>query len=219
MVQHINRQLLERAGFAVTVAGTGAEAVRKFSQGKYQLVYMDIGLPDTTGYEIARAIRKQDTFVPIVALTGHGALDVKQDCDEAGIQGVISKPLTSERIKDVWEQYKLKFLEEAQLIDRKSMLELLGSQTVVEELLVQWRSILEQHLLVLKTSIDVKDIKKLREELHAMIGALSYVKMPALYESVKVLQKAAREENENLLLFYQGVVEEAGRINTLLYAD
>lgn len=108
MVQVITKTLLNDAGFQVDIAGTGAEAIGAFSVGKYGLIYMDIGLPDIDGYAVTHAIREKEKLAhakttPVVALTGHGAIEVQALCEKAGMQGILSKPIKREQIEDVWK--------------------------------------------------------------------------------------------------------------------
>jgi len=108
--QMVTKSLLNEAGFSVDVAGTGAEAIEAFSPGKYGLIYMDIGLPDIDGYQVTQAMREKEKtaqaiMTPIVALTGHAAIDVKVFCEKVGIQGVLSKPITREQAGDIWKRY------------------------------------------------------------------------------------------------------------------
>ena len=111
MVQVVTKTLLNDAGFQVDIAGTGAEAIAMFSSGKYGLIYMDIGLPDMDGYAVTQAIREKEKLAekpiitPIIALTGHGAIDVQTFCGKAGMQGVLSKPIKRAQIEAVWKCY------------------------------------------------------------------------------------------------------------------
>ena len=110
VVQLVTKNLLNDIGFEVDVAGTGAEAITAFSPGKYGLIYMDIGLPDIDGYAVTKAIREKEklfhaAMTPIVALTGHAALDVQSFCGEVGMQGVISKPIQRHQIEGIWQRY------------------------------------------------------------------------------------------------------------------
>ncbi|MDF1654914.1 MAG: ATP-binding protein [Coxiellaceae bacterium] len=83
---------------AVDVAEDGAEAIKKAKKKTYQLIFMDIGLPDFSGIEVAKQIRALSNAaranVPIVVLTGHSC-DVKtrQEYLAAGIQDVVTKPV------------------------------------------------------------------------------------------------------------------------------
>ncbi|MBP9727051.1 MAG: response regulator [Gammaproteobacteria bacterium] len=111
IVQVVTKTLLNEAGFQVDIAGTGAEAIAMFSSGKYGLIYMDIGLPDMDGYAVTQAIREKEKLAetpiraPIIALTGHGAIDVQTFCGKAGMQGVLSKPIKRAQIEGVWKCY------------------------------------------------------------------------------------------------------------------
>ncbi|MES2203914.1 MAG: response regulator, partial [Pseudomonadota bacterium] len=88
----------------------------------YDLIYMDIGLPGIDGYQTTKSIREKEksagqsiliaqqsnaskTETPIIALTGHGVIDVKTFCGEAGMQGVLSKPLSKDQAEKVWQRY------------------------------------------------------------------------------------------------------------------
>jgi CheY-like chemotaxis protein len=230
LIQHITQSLLSSAGFSVDIAGTGAEALEKFSPGKYDLVFMDIGLPDQDGYSVAQAIRKTEKIppTPIIALTAHGAEDVEQFCHRAGMQGVLSKPLTREQADSVWTHYGLgkaanisgmKTLEPStavpssqQIIDIEETIKLLGSKTHAEELLALWFNMLTQRFLpALKDLIEKQDVANLRKELHAMIGSLCYVKTPLLHKTVIELQTAARHHPKEIQPAYQHVLQEAER--------
>jgi CheY-like chemotaxis protein len=111
MIQLVTRSLLQNAGFAVDIASSGEEALEKFSAQSYDFIYMDIGLPKMNGYDTAQAIRNKEKAlhatknIPIIALTGHGAVDVQAFCSDAGMQGVLSKPLSREQAEKVWQRY------------------------------------------------------------------------------------------------------------------
>lgn len=111
IIQIVTKTLLHEAGFDVDIAASGEEAVEMFEPGKYGLVYMDIGLPKMNGYETTKAIREKEKAlksavqIPIIALTGHGAVDVKKFCGEAGMQAILSKPLSREQAEKVWQSY------------------------------------------------------------------------------------------------------------------
>ena len=89
---------------------TGELAVTAVKQQIYDLVYLDIGLPDIDGYEVSRKIREHETKnglspVPIVAITAHGIVDVQQFCQDAGITGIFEKPLWVSKIKQSIDQF------------------------------------------------------------------------------------------------------------------
>ena len=96
-----NRMLIERVlrtlNCDVELAPTGREAVRKFHQGKYDLVLMDCHMPDLDGLEATRQIRAVEgpnRRVPILAITAGTVPGVRQACLQAGMDDFIAKPFS-----------------------------------------------------------------------------------------------------------------------------
>lgn len=233
LIQHVTQSLLTNAGFTVDVAGTGSEAIELFAPEKYNLIYMDIGLPDQDGYTVTQTIRAKEQAAnaittPIIALTAHGAVDIETFCGRAGMQGVISKPLTQEQAKDVWARYGLGKTDVAtglmvvgpvaalpasrQIIDMAGTITLLGSKEHAEELLALWFEMLTKRFLpALQDLKNQNDLDGLRHELHAMLGSLCYVKTPALNQAVLELQTAVRDHPQGIDSAYEHVTQEAER--------
>jgi len=96
-----NRMLIERVlrtlNCEVDLAHTGREAVRKFHQGKYDLVLMDCHMPDLDGLEATRQIRAVEgpnRRVPILAVTAGTVPGARQACLQAGMDDFIAKPFS-----------------------------------------------------------------------------------------------------------------------------
>jgi len=88
----LSEQLVMTEDFDVFEAGSGAEAMGRVRDGLYDLVILDVGLPDTDGRELCRLMRKQGVKAPIMMLTGHdGDADTILGLD-AGANDYISKP-------------------------------------------------------------------------------------------------------------------------------
>jgi DNA-binding response OmpR family regulator len=88
----LSEQLVMTEDFDVFEAGTGQDALAKTKAGLFDLVILDVGLPDTDGRELARVMRKQGVKCPIVMLTGHDS-----DSDtilglDAGANDYVTKP-------------------------------------------------------------------------------------------------------------------------------
>jgi len=104
------RMFLEQWNCQVDIAQTGADAVNKASTEIYDLVFMDVGLPDFDGIEVTRRIRHlsdhQKSQVPIIALTGHADSEEKcVDCLNAGMQEVLSKPVQPLTLQNVLKKW------------------------------------------------------------------------------------------------------------------
>lgn len=93
LIQKFSMDVMEMLGCEVTVANNAAEAVA-FSKNNYDLIFMDIGLPDDDGLSVIRQFRKNKRHLqtPIVALTAHATDQVRDDCFAAGVNDFIAKP-------------------------------------------------------------------------------------------------------------------------------
>jgi CheY-like chemotaxis protein len=104
----INREivlaLLEPTQLEIDCAENGVEAVRMFSEdpNKYELIFMDVQMPEMDGYEATRRIRSLDTpkgkTVPIIAMTANAFRENVEECLAAGMDDHIGKPIDSEKI-------------------------------------------------------------------------------------------------------------------------
>ena len=91
---------MEDAGFTVEVAGNGQAAVNMLQEsqpGYYQLVLMDVRMPEMNGYDATRAIRQledqQLASIPILAMTANAFEEDKQEALRAGMNGHLAKPI------------------------------------------------------------------------------------------------------------------------------
>lgn len=109
--QLIQQSLLTAMHCQVDLADSGERALELFECGKFDLIFMDIGLPGMPGDAVARLIRKLEQHshhhVPIIALTAHTTSDVTQQYLTNGINAVYSKPLTREHTEEILMNYRL----------------------------------------------------------------------------------------------------------------
>ena len=91
-------KFLQKLGCQVEVARTGREAVEAITRTSYDIVLMDCEMPEMDGYEATREIRRREegavNHLPIMALTGHASDEDAQKCRQAGMDKVVTKPLT-----------------------------------------------------------------------------------------------------------------------------
>jgi CheY-like chemotaxis protein len=109
IAQKAAQALLLQLDCQVDVADSIKEALALFKPGKYDIVFMDIGLQDASGYLVSKKIRQAEANsgyrVPIIALTGYEADVVMADCNEYFMEGAITKPLSSEQARQIIERY------------------------------------------------------------------------------------------------------------------
>jgi signal transduction histidine kinase/CheY-like chemotaxis protein len=102
----INRKIairmLESMGCHVTEAANGAEAVRLAGEDGFDLILMDVQMPEMDGFEATRRIRETETSsgarTPIVAMTAHAMKGDRERCLDAGMDGYVSKPISLEEL-------------------------------------------------------------------------------------------------------------------------
>jgi len=88
--------MLKRAGHSVQAAANGRQAVIAVQIGDFDVVLMDMEMPEMDGIEATRAIRRLDErvrHIPIVALTANAFLEDQQRCREAGMNDFLPKPI------------------------------------------------------------------------------------------------------------------------------
>lgn len=91
--QILIRKLLEKYGLEVTVADNGRRVVEEALNGSYDLILMDMQMPEMSGYEATRFLRQQGCVVPIVALTASALKSDESKCLQAGCDGYLTKPI------------------------------------------------------------------------------------------------------------------------------
>jgi DNA-binding response OmpR family regulator len=99
---------LSSLGYEVDIAINGSEAIRLFEKNDYDIVFMDLGLPDLNGVEVVKELRRIEGVknpVPIIALTAHCTELDKELGLTAGIQEFVSKPLTKEIAQVIISKY------------------------------------------------------------------------------------------------------------------
>ncbi len=100
--QRLAVRLLEKRGHTVMVANNGREALTALEREPFDLVLMDVWMPEMDGFEATAAIREREllcrTHVPIVAMTAHAMKGDEERCLEAGMDAYLPKPIDSQRL-------------------------------------------------------------------------------------------------------------------------
>jgi len=107
--QKVAARVLERRGHTITLANNGAEAVTLYARDKFDVILMDIQMPEMNGYEATTAIRDRErttgAHVPIIALTAHAMTGDRGRCLAAGMDDYVSKPIHLEELLRKVEQF------------------------------------------------------------------------------------------------------------------
>jgi CheY-like chemotaxis protein len=88
------RQSLEDAKppFTVEVVGAGDEALKSVVAGQFDLMLVDLRLPDMDGLSLIRAVRQFDPFMKVIVMTAYGSPEAEKEVRELGVHGYVTKP-------------------------------------------------------------------------------------------------------------------------------
>ncbi len=106
--QRVAQLMLENLGFKVDVANTGEKALSLLEHNAYDLILMDLGLPDMTGDQVTIKIREREDenkTLPIIALTAHVFHNDKKRCLAAGMNGFLGKPIEYAELQESLNQW------------------------------------------------------------------------------------------------------------------
>jgi PAS domain S-box-containing protein len=105
--QRLATRLLEKEGHSLVTVGNGRAVLERLEKETFDLVLMDIQMPEMDGFEATTAIRKEEestgTHLPIVAMTAHAMEGDRQRCLAAGMDGYIAKPIRAKDLIDAIE--------------------------------------------------------------------------------------------------------------------
>ncbi|HBB7142753.1 TPA: aerobic respiration two-component sensor histidine kinase ArcB [Escherichia coli] len=200
----VARSVLEKLGNSVDVAMTGKTALEMFKPGEYDLVLLDIQLPDMTGLDISRELTKRyprEDLPPLVALTANVLKD-KQEYLNAGMDDVLSKPLSvpalTAMIKKFWdtqddeestvtteENSKSEALLDIPMLEQ--YLELVGPKLITDGLAV-FEKMMPGYVSVLESNLTAQDKKGIVEEGHKIKGAAGSVGLRHLQQLGQQIQ-------------------------------
>jgi signal transduction histidine kinase len=99
-VNEVLELMLSQIGYEVTAVSHGQEAINLFEPGNYDLVITDLGMPDVSGWDVAKAVKQKSPDTPVVLITGWGVQVDSAQRDKLGINGVIAKPFSRQTLSD-----------------------------------------------------------------------------------------------------------------------
>jgi len=203
----VARSLLESMGHEVSVAMTGMEAMEMFDPEIYDLVFLDIQLPDMTGFDVAEYFRRTySDLPPLVALTAN-VLKNKQEYLDKGMDDAISKPLSVTAVQDVLAKFTQQPVTEkvTEVVEEESPVEggeiysrlldldmlesyvgIVGSQPVLDSI-TMFEEMMPDYLQVLDSNMIAKHQEGIVSEAHKIKGAAGSI---GLKHIQSVAQKA-----------------------------
>jgi PAS domain S-box-containing protein len=201
----VNRQValrtLEKMGYRADAAVNGTEAVEALGRRRYDVVLMDVQMPEMDGMEATRMVRDPgsnvlDHAVPIVALTAHARPEDRAACLAAGMDDYLSKPIRPEQLADVLARWTRRdngaelavglpirsqtaapeAADSAPVFDERVLLHLLGGdRAAVAEIMSEYVADAPRQVTALREALAVGDPEVVRRSAHTLKGASANV--------------------------------------------
>jgi PAS domain S-box-containing protein len=217
-------RLLEKSKHTVVVANNGREAIELLGRDHFDLVLMDIQMPEMDGLEATRVIRRSDSGVlnqkiPIIAMTANAMQKDREECIAAGMDDYVSKPLSvKEFIETIGRCMEGKALAGEKptdiratsdgIISRPRALELLGGD---EDLLIKVYGLFidaaPQNLEKLRDALEKGDIEVMERQAHSLKSMAGSVGADSLQNAALQVETAAREKDVNRVITLIGRLE------------
>ncbi len=216
--QKVALKVLERLGYSADVVDTGAKAVEALRGTGYDVVLMDVQMPEMDGLEATRNIRRNGSgvinpLVPIIAVTAHATAGDREECLRAGMNDYLSKPIRPAELASVLE----KCLNEAQdnppgqadllhgaplytepLYEASILLELLDGDTeAADEIVHDYLDNGRETVAAIMKALHAADMPAVRAKAHALKGASANVGALAIHKLAAGLEKAAEAQSSS----------------------
>lgn len=93
--------VLQKMGIAADVVCNGKEVIEAVCKNSYDIILMDVQMPEMDGIEAAKQVRKQGYYTPIIAMTANATPQDRLNCIQAGMDDYISKPINSDKLRSI----------------------------------------------------------------------------------------------------------------------
>jgi PAS domain S-box-containing protein len=210
--QDLAMHLLQRRGHSVILAENGRQAISAVERHKFDLVLMDVQMPEMGGLEATQAIRETEKttggHLPIIAMTAHAMQGDRQKCLDAGMDGYLSKPLDPKTfLRTIEESVAAPTSDskvvrgesnggssEAEQLDAKALMaRFSGNKKLLRTIVGTFREDCPKMMARIRTALSAHDAVALAEGCHALKGSVgNFGHSPAL-ETATQMEKNARQ--------------------------
>jgi PAS domain S-box-containing protein len=207
--QEVAVHLIERRGHSVIVAENGREAVEAIERHKFDLVLMDVQMPEMGGLEATRVIREKEKgsghHLPIIAMTAHAMQGDREQCIESGMDGYLAKPIDPKTFLQTVEGISARSVgsesaenEEtaglAGALDGKALLaRFSGNRKLLRNIVKTFREDCPRMMARIRAALTARDAVALADGAHALKGSIGNFGDSAALETTREMEKAARQ--------------------------
>jgi CheY-like chemotaxis protein len=197
--QRVASGLLSKRGHDVRVVGDGRAAITAISEESFDVVLMDVQMPDLDGFEATAEIRAREkatggSHLRIIAMTAHAMAGDRDRCLRAGMDGYVSKPLDPRLLCAVVEEEEAVIRGLRPVFEREAALERLGGDTqLLSEVIQLFLADCPMRLAAMKTAVDTRDAGAIAKEAHRLKGAAGNLSAISLFETAAILEQLGND--------------------------
>ena len=202
--QRVAVGILTRRGHHVTVANNGREAIDALQRERFDLILMDIQMPEMGGFEATAVIREREMNggqrTRIVAMTAHAMTGDRERCLAAGMDGYLSKPINQGLLFDVVEHgsagVAAKHVPSPQpaLFNRSELMDRLGGDAdLLADVIRVFLEDCPKRLAAIKNAVDLRDAELIRTTAHALKGSAGTLSAAVVFEAAQTLERLGAE--------------------------
>lgn len=226
--QVVALHILNAAGHHVEVALNGKVALEKLQENSFDVVLMDIHMPEMDGFQATQAIRQQETntgnHMPIIALTANARNDDKERCLKAGMDAYLSKPFRSEELLSTLYSVVMPFKTATEpntmLVHalNEGMMECLSASPELFDKVVRlFEETTPQHMAQIYAAIEKGDGIALSNAAHTLKGAIGNFTTQHAYDLALSLEMMGLENDfKGAYLVYRRLEISLKELNTAL---
>jgi two-component system sensor histidine kinase/response regulator len=201
--QRVAVGLLSRRGHTVVVANNGREALEAFDRGTFDVVLMDVQMPEVGGFEATKGIRERELgtgkHIRIIAMTAHAMQGDRERCLAAGMDEYLSKPVEPRALFMMVENgislpadhLAAPATPSFDLTDLERRMD--GDQTLVREIVRVFLDECPAQMAAIRSAIDQRDPALVRTSAHLLKGAASYLSAPQAVDAARELELMGKE--------------------------
>ncbi len=209
--QVLFKTILENIGHKVDIANNGLEAVEAVKQNSYDIIFMDVQMPEMNGYEATVEIRKSGIKTPVVAVTASAIKGEREKCLSVGMTDFLTKPFKKIDLIPVLDKWLSgpdeldnsstasetpDSISNNEIFDFNHAVEIfMGKENVVLNLLVGFIAKVEGQLENMYQSLKNGDFDALRQDAHSIKGGSSNLYIKRLSSAANDLETAALDKN------------------------
>jgi len=219
--QKVARRLLERLGHRCEVVNNGREALTRWREQPWDLLFIDLQMPEMDGETALRLIREETraqgrSHQPAIVMTAHAMQGDKERCLAMGFDGYIAKPVNQEALQQ--EIARVGVGIDKGLPDEARLLrQCADDPDLVQELLLLFSTGLDESIAAIVQAIDNDDREALRRAAHRLRGEALTLGFTGLTETLQQLEsEAASLDLAGLSALRRELLDEAGRSATWL---